>query len=693
MAKYLIIVESPSKAKTIRKYLGSNYSVKATVGHLIDLPKSTMGVELENCSFTPKYITVHGKAKILKEIRDAAKKSTKVLLATDPDREGEAIAWHLSNALNLEQGSPCRIEFHEITEKTIKEAVRQPRAINQDLVDAQQARRILDRIVGYSLSPILWAKIQKGLSAGRVQTVALKIILDREDEINAFVEEEYWEIDGRFLTAGKDPFQASLIRCQGKKPVIWDLAAAEELMGKISPEIPQITKVTRKNKHGNPKAPLITSTLQQRAASVLNFSSVKTMSVAQRLYEGMDLGKELGGLTGLITYMRTDSTRIAPEAREEARSFIKERYGKEYVPEKLRYYRMGKKAQDAHEAIRPTSVRRTPEVIAPYLDRDQLKLYRLIWEHFLASEMTAAIYDQITAEIQMGDYLFRAAGSKLIFKGHLILGADREEGDTFLPELREGDQLTLQELLPSQHFTQPKSRFTESSLIKELERLNIGRPSTYANIMETIVKRGYVLRDKKTLFPTELGRVVIDMLYPYFSNLINVKFTSRMEDDLDLVAEGKRKWRDVLCEFYKPFKDLLEKAKVGLDKIPPIYGPAEETDEICEKCGRNMVVKTGRYGKFLACPGFPECRNIKNYVEKTGVSCPKCGGDLILRRSKSKRVFYGCSNYPDCEVSYWNLPTGEACPDCGEMLLDKGKIIACSACRYAKKKQSEDGES
>ena len=691
MAKYLIIVESPSKAKTIRKYLGSNYMVKASVGHIIDLPKSTMGVELADCSFTPKYITVQGKAKILKEIRDAAKNSSKVFLATDPDREGEAIAWHLSNALKLEEGSPCRIEFHEITEKTIKEAVRQPRAINQDLVDAQQARRILDRIVGYSLSPLLWKKIHKNLSAGRVQSVTLKIILDREDEINAFIEEEYWEIDGRFQTAGKDSFQASLVRCQGKKPVIKDLPAAQELIGKISSEVPRITKVIRKNKHGNPKAPLITSTLQQRAASVLNYSSGKTMSVAQRLYEGVDLGKELGGLTGLITYMRTDSTRIAPEAREEARALILERYGKEYVPEKLRYYRMGKKAQDAHEAIRPTSARRTPEVVAPYLDKDQLKLYRLIWEHFMASEMAPAVYDQITAEIQMGEYLFRAAGSKLVFKGRLIVGADREEGDTYLPELREGEGLLLEELLPSQHFTQPKSRFTEASLIKELERLNIGRPSTYASIMETIVKRGYVLREKKTLFPTELGRIVIEMLYPYFSELINVKFTSKMEDDLDLVAEGKRKWKDVLCEFHNPFKELLETAITEVEKLP---SPVQDvvTDEICEKCGRNMVVKTGRYGKFLACPGFPECRNIRNIVEKTGVPCPKCGGDLIIKKSRSRRTFYGCSNYPDCEVSYWNLPTGEACPECGEMLLDKGKIIACSACKYTRRKQAEDGE-
>lgn len=692
MGKTLIIVESPSKAKTIKKYLGSNYIVKSSVGHIIDLPKSTLGVDIDN-DFTPKYITVRGKTDILKDIKTAAKTSTKILLATDPDREGEAIAWHLGNALGIGKDDQSRVVFNEITEASIKEAVKHPRAIDRNLVDAQQARRVLDRIVGYKLSPLLWKKIMKGLSAGRVQSVAVKVIIDREKEIEAFVEEEYWEIDGFFAKEDGRSFKAGLIKHNGKKISLGDSGLTEAALEEIRRQTPKIADIKAREKKNNPKPPFITSTLQQKAANVFGFTSKKTMQIAQELYEGVDLGKENGGLTGLITYMRTDSTRISAVAKDEAKEYILSAYGPEYVPAKPRFYKIGEKSQDAHEAIRPTSILRTPEKLKPYLGKDQFKLYQLIWQRFLASEMPSAVYDQMTVQIAMGDYLFRAVGSKLKFKGFLIVGGEREDEESLLPELAMGEPLRLQDLKGSQHFTQPPQRYTEASLIKKLESLGIGRPSTYASIMDTILKRGYVVREKKLLYSTELGQRVHELLFSYFSGLINVGFTSHLENDLDLVAEGKREWIRILKEFYGPFgKDLdkaIEEIQPGIMPKPPV----EETDIVCEKCGRNMVIKNGRYGRFLACPGFPECRNTKVLVQSTGVHCPKCAtGEIIVKRSKTGRTFYGCSNYPDCDASFWSPPIAEKCPDCGAILLDKGKVIACSSCKYSRKKAEKEEE-
>lgn len=692
MAKNLIIVESPSKAKTIKKYLGSNYIVKSSVGHIIDLPKSTLGVDLEH-DFTPKYITVRGKTQILKEIKTAAKGVSKILLATDPDREGEAIAWHLSNALGLKPQDSCRVVFNEITENSIKQAVKQPRTIDQSLVDAQQARRVLDRIVGYKLSPLLWKKIKKGLSAGRVQSVSVKLIIDREAEIDAFIEEEYWDIEGNFAKDDGRHFKGSLFKHKGEKISLKDKLVTDAAIAEIQGETPRIVDIKGREKKNNPKPPFITSTLQQKAANVLNFTSKKTMQIAQELYEGVDLGKENGGLTGLITYMRTDSTRISPVAKEETKEFIRNTYGDEYVPAKPRIYKIGNKAQDAHEAIRPTSINRTPERMKPFLSKDQFKLYQLIWQRFLSSEMPSAIYDQLTVQIAMGDYLFKSVGSKLKFKGYLAVGGEKEEEDNILPELSLEEHLKCLDLKGNQHFTQPPQRYTEATLIKKLESLGIGRPSTYASILDTILKRGYVVREKKVLYSTELGRLVLELLFGYFNELINVKFTSHLENELDLVADGKREWKKVLSDFYGPFHIALMEAEEKISKIALEKPLDEVTDVVCEKCGRNMVIKNGRYGKFLACPGFPECRNTKVLVEKTGVSCPKCKtGEIVVKRSKTGRVFYGCSSYPDCDASYWSPPINEKCPDCGSILLNKGKVIACSSCKYSRKSEEKGDE-
>ncbi|MDD2371408.1 MAG: type I DNA topoisomerase [Firmicutes bacterium] len=691
MAKNLIIVESPSKAKTIKKYLGSNYTVKSSVGHIIDLPKSTLGIDLEN-DFKPKYITVHGKAKILKEIKDAAKGASKILLATDLDREGEAIAWHLSNALGLKEDDLNRIVFNEITETSIKAAVKNPRKIDQSLVDAQQARRVLDRIVGYKLSPLLWKKIKKGLSAGRVQSVTVQLIIDREKEIEAFIEEEYWDIEGKFCKTDDTCFSGQLFRFKGNKLSLADEKVTNEHIEEIKQKKAIVSSVKMKDKKNNPKPPFITSTLQQKAANVLNYTSKKTMQIAQELYEGIDLGKSNGGLIGLITYMRTDSTRISPTAKEETKEFIRNTYGEDYIPAKTRIYKISNKAQDAHEAVRPTSINRTPNDLKTLLTKDQYKLYKLIWERFLASEMPSAIYDQMTVEIEVGDYIFKSIGSKLKFKGYLIVGTDKEEVDNLLPEIKEGELLSINSIIGNQHFTQPPQRFTEATLIKKLESLGIGRPSTYASIMDTITKRGYVVREKKILYSTELGRLVLELLDGYFQDVINVKFTSKLENDLDLVADGKREWKKIIRDFYTPFGSILEKAELEIAKIVLDKPLDEVTDVICEKCGRNMVIKNGRFGKFLACPGFPECRNTKVLVEKIDVPCPNCSGEVVVKRSKSGRVFYGCSNYPDCNTSFWSKPINEKCPECGSILLDKGKIIACSNCKYKKEKPQQGEE-
>lgn len=693
MGRNLVIVESPSKAKTIKKYLGSYYTVKSSVGHLIDLPKSRMAVDLEH-GFEPEYITVRGKTPLLNEIKAAAKKSGKVFLATDPDREGEAIAWHLKKALKLDDECMCRVEFNEITEKAVKEGIKNPREINMDLVDAQQARRILDRIVGYKLSPLLWKKVKKGLSAGRVQSVALKLIIDREKEIDDFIEEEYWTIKGIFTLEDGSTFEGDLVKFKGKRISLKNAEEAAAAEAAILKELPEITKVEEKEKRKNPLPPFITSTLQQKAAGSLNFTSRKTMQIAQQLYEGIDLGKDKGGLTGLITYMRTDSTRISQDAKDETKTYIEETFGKEYIPAKPRVYKVGNKSQDAHEAIRPTSIYRTPERMKDILSKDQFRLYQLIWKRFIASEMPSALYDQLTIEIGCGDYLFKSIGSKLKFKGFLIVDKDMASEEKLLPAVTTGDKVSLSKTIKDQHFTQPPSPYTEATLIKKLEALGIGRPSTYASILDTILKRGYVVKEKKQFFTTELGRLVDDLLESYFREVINVKFTSDLEYKLDMVAEGKRNWREVVGEFYDPFSKLLEKGEAEIEKVALEKPKDEVTDVICEKCGRNMVIKNGRYGRFLACPGFPECRNTKVLVESTGVKCPNCDGEIIVKRSKKGRVFYGCSEYPKCETSFWYPPTGEKCPQCDSLLLEKGRNIVCSnpECKFVKKKPEEKDE-
>lgn len=686
MTKNLIIVESPSKAKTIKKYLGDNYTVKSSVGHVIDLPKSTLGIDIEN-NYQPKYITVRGKTSILKEIKDAAKKSSKILLATDPDREGEAIAWHLRNILNISEKELCRVEFNEITENSIKNAVKNPRTINQNLVDAQQARRVLDRIVGYKLSPLLWRKIKKGLSAGRVQTVAVKLIIDNEDDIDAFLEEEYWNIEGVFKKKNGETFKSELIKDSNGKIKLSNEIISQKIIDSLKGAKGKAISLKEKKKKSNPKPPFITSTLQQKASNLYNYTSKKTMSVAQELYEGINLGKDKGGLIGLITYMRTDSTRISPVAKKETRDFILKKYGKEYIPEKTRYYKISSSSQDAHEAIRPTSIFKTPESIKDKLSKDQYKLYKLIWERFLASEMPSAIYDQMTLEIEVKDYIFKTVGSKLKFNGFLVVGLEKEEKDYILPDIKVGEIFKLTDLNGEQHFTQPPVRYNEASLIKKMESLGIGRPSTYAVIIDTILKRGYVVRDKKKLYSTELGKLVIDLLFAYFNTLIDVKFTSYMENELDLVADGKREWKKIINDFYVPFVEILKKAEKGIEKIALEKPLDEVTDIICEKCGRNMVIKNSRFGKFLACPGFPKCRNTKMLLEKIGVSCPKCqNGEIVVKRSKKGRVFYGCINYPECDAFYWYRPINEKCPECSSILLEKDKLINCSACKYKRKK-------
>ena len=670
MGKVLVIVESPTKAKTIKRFLGRGYTVKSSMGHIRDLPKSQFGVDVEN-NFEPKYITIRGKGSILKEIRDEAKKSTKVLLGTDPDREGEAIAWHLQQALNLDASSPCRIQFNEITKPAIKNAVAEPRIIDTSKVDAQQARRVLDRLVGYNLSPLLWKKVRKGLSAGRVQSVAVKMILDREREIQAFEPEEYWSLIG-VLAKGKQSFEASLTQKNNKKYTVQNEEEMKQVLADIEEAKFIVNVVTKKKRKRKPVAPFVTSTLQQEASKRFNFTARKTMLIAQQLYEGIDLGNRQGAV-GLISYIRTDSTRISDEARAKCNQYIAEKFGKEYVPDTPNIFGSPKKAQEAHEAIRPTSPERTPEEIKDRLSRDQAKLYTLIWERFVASQMAPAVLNTTQVDIAAGDYTFKASGSTVDFPGFLKLFMDRKSKgsditETLLPELKEGEELKVKSLEPKQHFTQPPARYTEASLVKALEELGIGRPSTYAPIIETIASRGYVVREEKQFYPTELGAVVIDLLEDYFKEILDVEFTANLETKLDLIEAGELEWKKVISEFYQPFHGDLKRAE---EEIGEIEIQDEVTDKQCEKCGRNMVIKYGRYGKFLACPGFPECRNAKPFLEEIGVSCPVCNGKIVLRRSKKGRKFYGCDNFPECDYTSWNRPTSEDCPKCGTRLVEK----------------------
>lgn len=690
MSDYLVIVESPAKAKTIERYLGKKYKVKASMGHVRDLPKSQMGVDIEQ-NFEPKYITIRGKGPVLKELKTAAKKAKKVYLAADPDREGEAIAWHLAHSLDLDLSSDCRVVFNEITKDAIKESFKHPRMINMDLVDAQQARRILDRLVGYKISPILWKKVKKGLSAGRVQSVALRLIIDREMEINDFKPEEYWTITGSFLK-GKETFEAGFFGKNGKKLPLKSEEDVKAILAQLKGNKYTVDKVTKKERKRNPALPFTTSTLQQEAARKLNFRAKKTMMIAQQLYEGIDLGKE--GTVGLITYMRTDSTRISNTAVEEASAFIDQAYGKEYLAGKRKPAKKNENAQDAHEAIRPTSVLRKPADLKAVLGRDQLRLYKLIWERFVASQMAPAVLDTMSVDLSNNGLTFRANGSKVKFAGFMkvyVEGKDDqlEEKDRMLPDLKEGDTVLSKDIEPEQHFTQPPPRYTEARLVKTLEELGIGRPSTYAPTLDTIQRRGYVGLDNKRFVPTELGQIVLDLIMEFFPEIINVEFTAKMERDLDHVEDGQTEWVQIIDSFYTDFEKRVKKAEAEMKEveIEPEYA-----DEDCELCGSRMVYKMGRYGKFMACSNFPDCRNTKPIVKQIGVKCPKCHeGNIVERKSKKKRIFYGCDRYPECDFVSWDKPIERKCPKCENMLVEKklkkGIQVQCVECDYKEEPQ------
>lgn len=684
---YLVIVESPAKAKTIKRYLGKKYDVKASMGHVRDLPKSQMGVDIEN-NYRPKYITIRGKGPVLKDLKDAAKKAKRVYLAADPDREGEAIAWHLAYSLNIDEDSDCRVVFNEITKNAVQEAFRHPRSIDKNLVDAQQARRILDRLVGYNISPLLWKKVKKGLSAGRVQSIAVKLIIDREKEIQNFQPEEYWSIEGTFCKEDVT-FAASFYGVDGKKKKLKSKEDVDEVLGRLKGKEFRIVSVEKKERRRNPALPFITSTLQQEAARKLNFRARKTMMVAQQLYEGVEIGKE--GTTGLITYMRTDSTRVSDTARKEAVQYITETFGEKFVRNtKGRRQKNAENAQDAHEAIRPTSALRRPEALKPYLSRDQYRLYKLIWERFIASQMAPAVLDTVRADLENEGVRFRATGSKLKFPGFMkvyVEGSDdqQKEDEIDLPELKEGEVVKKESLAPEQHFTQPPPRYTEARLVRTLEELGIGRPSTYAPTLDTIQRRGYVMLEDRKFVPTELGEIVLDLIVEFFPEILNVEFTARMENELDEIEEGKENWVEVIDEFYRDFEKRLKIAEKEMKEVEIRDEPAGIT---CEKCGHEMVYKMGRYGKFLACSNFPDCRNTKPILKKIGVRCPKCEkGEIVERKSKKRRTFYGCDRYPECDFLSWDKPTNRKCPKCGEMLVEKktkkkGTTVKCMSCDY-----------
>ncbi|QDH22843.1 type I DNA topoisomerase [Saccharibacillus brassicae] len=686
MADALVIVESPAKAKTIGKYLGSKFIVKASMGHIRDLPKSQIGVEVDN-EFNPKYITIRGKGSILKELKDASKKVKKVYLAADPDREGEAIAWHLAHALNIDNVQDCRVVFNEITKQAVKDAFKTPRPINMDLVNAQQARRILDRLVGYKISPLLWKKVKKGLSAGRVQSVAVKLIIDRENEISEFLPEEYWSITARLAVKGNE-FEAKFHQLNGSKKELGSEQDVQEVLAAFEGKDFVVSEVKERERQRHPSPPFTTSSLQQEAARKLNFRAAKTMSVAQQLYEGIDLGKE--GTVGLITYMRTDSTRVAASAQEEAKAFIGERYGTEFSPETPRQYsKKSAGSQDAHEAVRPTSMERDPESVKAVMSRDQFRLYKLIWERFVASQMSSAVLDTLSVDIAAGDTTFRAVGSKVRFQGFMkvyVEGNDdgSVEEDKFLPALVKGDKLEHKNTEPKQHFTQPPPRYTEARLVKTLEELGIGRPSTYAPTLETIQKRGYVAIEEKKFMPTELGELINEQMEQFFPEILDAEFTAHMEESLDHVEEGEEQWVRVLREFYDTFEKRLEFAE---EEMKEIEIQDEVSDEVCDKCGKPMVYKMGRFGKFLACSGFPDCRNTRPIVKNIGVTCPKCKeGHVVERRSKKGRIFYGCDQYPECDFVSWDRPSPKPCPVCSSLMVEKrskqGTKLQCTSCDH-----------
>ncbi len=687
-AKKLLIVESPAKAGTIKKYLGSDYNVMASMGHIIDLPKSQMGVDLDN-DFTPRYITIRGKGELLSKLKKEAKKADIVYLATDPDREGEAISWHLARALGINPQSKCRVTFNEITKTAVKAAIKEPRPIDMDLVDAQQARRVLDRIVGYTISPILWKKVKRGLSAGRVQSVATRLICDREEEIENFTPQEYWSIEALLTdTASKKDFKALYYGEHGKEKKLSNAAETKAVTEGLKDARFVVESVKRGQQKRNPQPPFTTSTLQQDASRKFGFQTAKTMQIAQTLYEGVNIGGRIGSV-GLITYMRTDSLRIADDAQREAAAYLASEYGKEYVTP--RQYKAKKNAQDAHEAIRPTSITITPISIKDKLTNDQYKLYKLIWERFAASQMASAVYDTMQVTLDANGHTFKASGSSVKFKGYTAVYVEsndnEEKKSKMLPPLTEGQDAKLKNLEEKQHFTQPPPRYTEAALVRELEQNGIGRPSTYAPTISTIVSRGYVVRSKKQLVPTELGFVTSEIMKNNFSNIVDVEFTAGMEEELDEIEEGAIEWKKVLNEFYPPFKDNLEKAQEAIEKIEI---KDEVSDIICDKCGRHMVYKLSKFGKFLACPGYPECRNTMSIREGTGAECPKCGGEILVRHSRKGKTYYACEKLPKCDFMAWDMPLKEKCPKCGGLLLKKtgrnGKIFCINEdCDYERK--------
>ena len=688
MPRYLVIVESPAKAKTIKKFLGKNYEVLASNGHVRDLPKSQLGFDIEN-DFEPKYITIRGKGELLAKLRKEVKKSDKVFLATDPDREGEAISWHLSKALKLEDKDTNRITFNEITKNAVKASIKEAREIDMDLVNAQQARRMLDRMVGYRISPLLWEKVKRGLSAGRVQSVALRIICDREDEINAFVPEEYWSLEAHFKIKGKKKPLVAKLGGKSAKNVIRSEAEMNEIIEKLQDAKFTISEVKRSERVRKQPLPFTTSTLQQEASKSLNYSTKKTMQLAQQLYEGIDVKGH--GTIGLITYLRTDSVRISDEADAAAKQFVKDNFGEQYVASEQNMARTGKKVQDAHEAIRPTYIELEPDKIKESLSRDQFRLYQLIWKRFVASRMQPAKYETISMKIEATGFRFTTSTSNLIFDGFMSVykvEAEEDENGISLENFNEGDVLDLDKLNPNQHFTQPPAHFTEASLVKTLEELGIGRPSTYAPTISTLLARRYILKENKNIYVTELGEAVNKIMKTAFPSIVDVNFTANMESLLDCVEDGTVAWKTIVSNFYPDLEEAVQKAQEELDKI---HIEDEVTDEVCELCGRNMVVKYGPHGRFLACPGFPDCRNTKPYLEKIGVMCPECNNDIVVRKTKKGRRYFGCINNPDCSFMTWQKPSNQKCEKCGGIMLEKGSKLVCNdeKCGYVVSKSND----
>lgn len=683
MAKYLVIVESPAKVKTVKKFLGTNYEVLASNGHVRDLPKSSLGIDVEH-DYEPHYITIRGKGELLASLRKAAKKADKIYLATDPDREGEAISWHLSQALHVEEKKLRRITFNEITKQAVKDSLKHARDIDMNLVNAQQVRRILDRMVGYRISPILWAKIKRGLSAGRVQSVALRLIADREEEINAFLPEEYWTLDAMLQVAGtKKPCEARLHSKGGQKVQIHSETEMQNILKELEGETFRVKEVKKSERQKKAPLPFTTSTLQQEASKQLNFATQKTMRIAQQLYEGVEI--KGSGTVGLISYLRTDSTRISEEADAAAREYIASEYGENYVGQSQKKKKDEHKIQDAHEAIRPTDITRTPVKVKESLSRDQFRLYQLIWNRFAASRMASAVSETTTAHIEAGEYMFSASTSRTVFEGFMavykVADEETEPDSKAVGGMEAGSELPLKEMNPQQHFTQPPAHFTEASLVKTMEELGIGRPSTYAPTITTILARRYVSKENKNLYLTELGDVVNQMMKEAFPSIVDVHFTATMEALLDQVGDGEIDWKIVVRNFYPDLNEAVKAAEKELEKVKI---EDEVTDVICENCGRHMVIKYGPHGRFLACPGFPECKNTKPYLEKIGVPCPECGKDIVLRRTKKGRIYYGCENNPDCDFMSWQRPSDKKCPNCGGYMVIKGNKVACAdkSCGY-----------